>query len=100
MPARNDQDHTVDADRGTASENERPYWEDPWSWARRQFKALRERNFEDVNWRNIIEEIERIVKDTKQEWMWNCSTAIEYILRIEYGIEIYGRVSMMDLRSL
>lgn len=69
MPARNDQDHKVDVDRGTASENERPYWEDPWSWARRQFKALRERNFEDVNWRNIIEEIERIVKDTKQEWI-------------------------------
>ncbi len=85
MPARNEQDHGVAAEWETASENTRLYWKDPWTWACRQSKALRERNFDAVDWESVIEEIEGVVEDARQEWMWNCATAIEYILRIEYG---------------
>lgn len=61
------------------------YDEDIWSWSREQVKAMRERRHDDVDWENVIEEIESIGRDCAREWTWSCAGVIENLLKIEYG---------------
>ena len=64
-----------------ASKLDRP---DGYAWAKQQAAALRRRDYERVDWENVIEEIESIGRAGREPWVPNCARVLEYVLAIEH----------------
>lgn len=60
------------------------YQRDGWSWARQQAEALRRRALDEIDWDNVIEEIESVGRAEKGKWVAHCAQAIEHLLAIEH----------------
>ncbi len=60
------------------------YWTDPYSWALRQAGLLRQRDFERVDWENVIEEIEDLAKKDRSSWTSLCARAVEHLLKMQH----------------
>ena len=61
------------------------YFEDVWSWSREQADALRRRDFSEIDWDNLIEEIEDVGNRHADEWISYCANVISHLLKIEYS---------------
>ena len=46
--------------------------------------ALRCRDYERVDWENVIEEIESVGRVERNPWVSNCARVLEYMLSIEH----------------
>ena len=79
------------AEAVSASREERPstfdqlYWQDGYTWAMQQADALRRRDFDAVDWDNVIEEIEEVGRSERRSWTSHCATLIEHFLKLEYS---------------
>ena len=60
------------------------YLEDAWSWSREQAAALRHRDFQAIDWDNVIEEIENVGNRYYDRWVSHCGKAIAHLLTIEH----------------
>ena len=60
------------------------YQRDGYSWALQQAEALRRRDLEQIDWDNVIEEIEGSARAERKAWVSHCARAIEHMLAIEY----------------
>ena len=60
------------------------YVSDTYSWAMQQADALRRRDPNDVDWDNVIEEIESVGRALRNGWEWLCARALEHLLAIEF----------------
>ena len=60
---------------------------DPYSWSVEQADALRRRDFDAVDWDNVIEEIESVGRSEEHTWTSLCSNTIEHLLLIEHHRE-------------
>ena len=60
------------------------YQRDGYSWALQQAEALRRRDLEQIDWDNVIEEIEGLARAERNAWVSHCASAIEHMLAIEY----------------
>ena len=60
------------------------YQRDGWSWARQQADALRRCAVDEIDWENVIEEIESVGRAERGKWVANCAQAIEHLLVIEH----------------
>ena len=61
------------------------YVSDTYSWALQQADALRRRDLNEVDWDNVIEEIESVGRAQRNTWVSLCARALERLLAIEYG---------------
>ena len=60
------------------------YRRDPFTWAQRQAAAMRRRNYDAIDWENVIEEIEDVARAEERQWTRNCARAIENLLTVEH----------------
>ena len=60
------------------------YRRDGYARAKQQAAALRCRDYERVDWENVIEEIESVGRVERNPWVSNCARALEYMLSIEH----------------
>lgn len=60
------------------------YHEDGWTWSVEQAEALRRRDYEAIDWTNVIEEIESVGRWEKSRWTSKCIHALEHLLAIEH----------------
>ena len=60
------------------------YRRDGYTWAKQQAEALRRRDLEQIDWENVIEEIESVGRAEKSRWVSQCARAIEHMLAIEH----------------
>lgn len=60
------------------------YHSDEFSWAMQQAEALRRRNFDAIDWDNVIEEIEDVGARHKDKWIALCARTLEHLLAIEH----------------
>ncbi len=60
------------------------YERDFYSWSMQQADALKRRDFNAVDWDNVIEEIEDLAKAQRRSWRAYCARVIEHLLKIEY----------------
>ena len=56
-------------------------------WLKETVKQLQERNFEQVDWDNLIEEIESIGKSDRRALMSLLTRLIEHLLKLAYWQE-------------
>ena len=70
------------------------YDTDGWTWSVEQAEALRQRDFDTIDWDNVIEEIEDVGRSEKRAWVSNCARAVEHMLAIEH----YGAADAALLR--
>ena len=61
------------------------YDRDFYSWTMRQAEALKQRDFNAIDWDNLIEEIEEVGASYRNGWTAHCAQAIARLLKIEYG---------------
>ena len=61
------------------------YLEDPYAWSMHQAEALRRRDFADVDWENVIEEIEDVGRRYVDRLRDHYSGILHHFLRIQYG---------------
>ena len=52
------------------------YQRDGYSWALQQAEALRRRDLEQIDWENVIEEIEGLARAERKAWVSHCGHAI------------------------
>ena len=62
----------------------RLYRKDGHAWAKQQAAALRRRDYERIDWENVIEEIEAMGRAERKPWVTNCARALEHMLAIEH----------------
>ncbi len=60
------------------------YQRDGWTWARQQAAALRRRAVDEIDWDNVIEEIESVGRAERGKWVAHCAQAIEHLLAVEH----------------
>ena len=60
------------------------YRQDGFARAKRQADALRRRALDEIDWENVIEEIEAVARAERKPWVSNCPRALEHMLAIEY----------------
>ena len=60
------------------------YRRDPFTWAQRQAAAMRRRDYDAIDWENVIEEIEDVARAEERQWTRNCARAIEHLLTMEH----------------
>lgn len=60
------------------------YWHDTYSWAMQQAEALRRRDFEAVDWENLIEEVEDMGRSERRTWTSHCKNLVEHMLKLEW----------------
>ena len=60
------------------------YRRDPFTWAQRQAAAMRRRDYDAIDWENVIEEIEDVARAEERQWTRNCARAIENLLTMEH----------------
>ena len=61
-----------------------PYEADLHAWSVRQTQALRQRDFEALDWENVAEEIESLGSEQRNAWVSLCGRVIEHLLKIEH----------------
>ena len=62
---------------------QRLYHEDGYGWAMEQADALRRRDVDAIDWRNVSEEIESVGKSEQREWTSYCRQVLIHIVKIE-----------------
>ena len=60
------------------------YDQDYYTWARQQADALKRRDFEAVDWENVIEEIEALVRGEESSLRSQYARIIEHFLKLQY----------------
>ena len=61
------------------------YDQDFYSWTMRQAEALKQRDFNAIDWDNLIEEINEMGISYRNGWTAYCAQTIHHLLKIEYG---------------
>ena len=61
------------------------YERDYYAWVQDQVEALRERRIEDVDWKNVAEEIEDLGKSEKRALRSLLVRLVEHLLKIEHA---------------
>jgi hypothetical protein len=62
-----------------------PYESDPYSWAREQARALREKRAEQLDWDNLAEEVEDLANRQADALEGHRETLIEHLLKLAYA---------------
>ena len=78
----------VQQDRQTNDLYERDFY----SWSMQQADALKRRDFNAVDWENVIEEIADLGKTQQHNWEAFCARVIEHMLKIDYYREATEKV--------
>ena len=60
------------------------YWKDSYSWALEQADALRRRDFNAVDWENVIEEIEDLARRDARRLTSHYARIMEHLLKLQY----------------
>lgn len=60
------------------------YRSDIHAWSAEQASALRRRDFDAVDWDNVIEEIDDLGKQERLKWTSYCSNVLRHFLKIEH----------------
>ena len=60
------------------------YWKDSYSWALEQADALRRRDFNAVDWENVIEEIEDLARSDARRLTSHYARIMEHLLKLQY----------------
>ena len=60
------------------------YWRDSYSWALEQADALRRRDFDAVDWENVIEEIEDLARSDARRLTSQYARIMQHLLKIQY----------------
>ena len=68
------------------------YERDFYSWSMQQADALKRRDFNAVDWENVIEEIADLGKTQQHNWEAFCARVIEHMLKIDYYREASEKV--------
>lgn len=68
------------------------YGRDFYSWTVQQAEALKRRDFNAIDWDNLIEEIEDLGSAQKRDCKTVCALIIEHLLKIEYYREATDKV--------
>ncbi len=61
------------------------YERDYYAWIQEQVRALRQRRIEDVDWKNVAEEIEDLGKSEKRSVESHIARIIEHLLKLAYA---------------
>ena len=61
------------------------YHSDAYAWSVEQSDALRRRDFDAIDWENVIEEIESVGRTEKRIWTSKCANTITHLLKIEHA---------------
>ncbi len=62
----------------------RLYRRDGYAWAKQRAAALRRRDYDRIDWKNVIEEIESIGRSERKPRVSNCALALVHVLAIEH----------------
>jgi len=68
---------------GGSARNRGLYDRDFWGWTQEQAAALGRRDFEAIDWDNVIEEVETLGRAEKRAWKSHCTNVISHLLKIE-----------------
>lgn len=60
------------------------YEQDFYQWIQTTASLLKERHFDEVDWENVIEEIETMGRSEKKELQSRLITLIEHLLKLQY----------------
>ena len=60
------------------------YWRDSYAWALEQADALRRRDFDAVDWENVIEEIEDLARSDAWRLRSQYARTIQHLLKLQY----------------
>ena len=60
------------------------YRRDGYAWAKQQAEALRRRDLQEIDWDNVIEEIESVGRAERKPWVSNCAQALVHMQAIEH----------------
>ena len=60
------------------------YRNDSFTWALEQAAALRRRDFDEVDWDNVIEEVEDIGRSRERAWEYQCQTIVLHMLQLQH----------------
>ena len=60
------------------------YWKDSYSWALEQADALRRRDFNAVDWENVIEEIEDLARRDARRLTSHYARIMQHFLKLQY----------------
>lgn len=60
------------------------YWKDSYSWALEQADALRRRDFDAVDWENVIEEIEDLARSDVRRLTSQYARIMQHLLKLQY----------------
>ena len=60
------------------------YRHDSYTWAVEQAAALRRRDFDAVDWDNVIEEVEDIGRSRERAWEHRCQTIVLHLLQLQH----------------
>lgn len=71
-------------DQQQASETNRLYDRDFYTWTVQQAAALRRRDFSAVDWENVIEEIETLGRTEERSLKSQYARAMEHLLKLQY----------------
>ena len=86
----------VQQDRQTNGLYERDFY----SWSMQQADALKRRDFNAVDWENVIEEIADLGKAQQHNWEAFCARVIEHMLKIDYYREATEKVLEQWLQEI
>ena len=81
------------------------YDRDFYSWSLQQAEALRRRDYDAIDWENVIEEIEAMARQERRSWRKFCARAIEHLMKIAYwdhatkGMLQHWTSEVMDFRQ-
>ena len=70
--------------QGRAAVSTSLYDRDLNAWARQQTEALRRRDFEAIDWDNVVEEMDGLRRAQRDPWLAHCEKALECMLLIEH----------------
>ena len=76
------------------------YERDFYSWSMQQADALKRRDFNAVDWENVIEEIADLGKAQQHNWEAFCARVIEHMLKIDYCREAPEKVLEQWLQEI
>ena len=76
------------------------YERDFYSWSMQQADALKRRDFNAVDWENVIEEIADLGKAQQHNWEAFCARVIEHMLKIDYYREATEKVLEQWLQEI
>ncbi|GFE67480.1 DUF29 domain-containing protein [Chroococcus sp. FPU101] len=68
----------------TSSPNKTLYEQDFYQWIQNTATLLKEKQFDQVDWENVIEELESMGKSEKKEVQSRLITIIEHLLKLQY----------------